>query len=454
MLCKQQSLVYFRANLAFTIKNEEALLKVAKRPEEDNNSGGARFWNSKCDFYSFTELNGFLFDLLLLQLSLLQLSSFYYMKSNWIYIFLFALLTTAWACESDGEGTEKNDSHLPKASPVPNEILVVMDSAKWEGALGDELRQTFGAAIPGLPQEEASFIIRYVSPRHFKGFMKNYPNIVFVTTLDDRSKDSRVMRSYFTENSLQQIRENPDMFMLARKNEYARGQEVLHLFAKTEEELLQKIEENKRSLYSYFAESERNRLSRRLFTGLPNKKVSNYVEKQHGFRMEFPLGYDVAASADNFIWVRKLDQEEDISIWVGYQEYNNENVFQEENILELRKQIASQFIFGKDSSTYMKTERDVPVHTREVNFKGNYAVETRGLWRLHNMIMGGPFLSYTFVDEDTNRLYYIEGFAYAPGEKKRGAIREIEAILHTFKTTKKEQAASVKGSTATQAAVK
>lgn len=357
------------------------------------------------------------------------------MKKHWFYI-LLAVLSTAWACD---QIETSGDSNLPRASSVPDEILVVMDSAKWQGAIGEKLRNTFAAPVPGLPQEEAAFNVRYVSPRHFKGFMKHYPNIVFVTTLDDNSPDSRVMRTYFTENSLQQIRQNPDMFMFTRTNEYARGQEVLHLFAQTEEGLLQKLETNESRLRSYFVGFERDRLSRKLFTGLPEKKLSEYVEREHGFRMEFPLGYKVAIEGDDFIWVRLLDQAEDRSVWVGYRDYDNEEVFTEENILKLRVDIARRYIFGNDSTTYMRTERDVPVHTREVNFKGRYAVETRGLWRLNNMVMGGPFVSYTFVDEASNRLYYIEGFVYAPGEKKRPLIREVEAILHTFKTSSQQQ---------------
>lgn len=372
------------------------------------------------------------------------------MKKHWFYI-LLAFLTTAWAC--DGNVVEQSGSNLPRASTVPNEILVVMDSAKWQGAVGEELRDIFASPIPGLPQEEPAFNVRYVSPRHFKGFMKLYPNIVFVTTLDDGSPDSRVMRTYFTENSLEQMRQNPDMFMFALNNEFARGQEVLHLFAQTEEGLLEKLEANESRLRSYFLEFERNRLSRKLFTGLPEKELSQYLEREHGFRMEFPAGYKVAGEGENFIWIRQLDQAEDKSVWVGYQDYEDEDIFTKENILDLRLQIASQYIFGSDSTTYMKTERDVPVHTREVNFKGRYAVETRGLWRLNNMVMGGPFVSYTFVDEPTNRLYYIEGFVYAPGEDKREPIREVEAILHTFKTSSQQQTANSQQDAA-EAAVK
>lgn len=358
------------------------------------------------------------------------------MRKSCLYLFLF-LLTTLWAC--DGEQLTQNESELPRASTVPNEVLVVMDSAQWQGAVGEKLREIYAAPLPALPQEEAAFNVRYVSPRHFKGFLKLYPNIIFVTTLDSRTKDSRVMRTYFTESSLEQIRENPEIFMFPRENEFARGQQVLHLFSQTEESLIQKLEKNEERLYRYFLEFERDRLSRKLFTGLPGEELTRYVQKHHGFRLHFPAGYEVAIDKEDFIWLRMLDPKIDKNIWVGYQPYEDESVFTEENILKLRSKFAKSYIWGKDSTSYMRTEEDVPVITRETNFNGHYAIETRGLWRLNEGYMGGPFISYTFVDEATNRLYYIEGFVYAAGEEKREPIREVEAILHTFRSTAGEQ---------------
>ena len=49
--------------------------------------------------------------------------------------------------------------------------------------------------------------------------------------------------------------------------------------------------------------------------------------------------------------------------------------------------------------------------------------------------MGGPYIGYALVDQAKGRLYYIEGFAYAPGKDKREIIRELETILWTFRTS-------------------
>ena len=77
----------------------------------------------------------------------------------------------------------------------------------------------------------------------------------------------------------------------------------------------------------------------------------------------------------------------------------------------------------------------VPVVSKKVSFDGQFAVETRGLWKTNNLSMGGPFISYTLVNEEKNRLFYIEGFVYSPGKNQREDIRELEVILSTFEPT-------------------
>jgi hypothetical protein len=80
----------------------------------------------------------------------------------------------------------------------------------------------------------------------------------------------------------------------------------------------------------------------------------------------------------------------------------------------------------------MKTEQRYPVIRNEMAKNGEFLVELRGLWRLENAFMGGPFLSHTILDEKNNRIVTIEGFVYAPSLDKRNYVRELEAILQTF----------------------
>ena len=46
--------------------------------------------------------------------------------------------------------------------------------------------------------------------------------------------------------------------------------------------------------------------------------------------------------------------------------------------------------------------------------------------------MGGPFVSHSRVDTETNRVVVVEGFVYAPEKMKRGLIRRLEGALYTL----------------------
>ena len=153
------------------------------------------------------------------------------------------------------------------------------------------------------------------------------------------------------------------------------------------------------------------------------------------FSLRIPAEYKLAKERENFVWIRNFTPEIDKNIVIYYTDYTSEEVFEDQGIFELRKDIANTYLVDiEDTTIYMTTETLVPLHTEKVNFNGKYAVETRGLWRLSDSSLGGPFLSYVFVDEELNRLYYVEGYVASPGKNKRQSIRELETILWTFKT--------------------
>jgi hypothetical protein len=81
------------------------------------------------------------------------------------------------------------------------------------------------------------------------------------------------------------------------------------------------------------------------------------------------------------------------------------------------------------------------LNTENIDFLGRYGFETRGLWHmverrdngdLAEWGMGGPFVNYAFYDDDSRRLYMIDGMVFAPGYDKREFLRHMETIAHTF----------------------
>ena len=351
------------------------------------------------------------------------------LRKLWLILIPIAAYLTA--CET------KSASNLPQARGALGEIILVMDSAAWQNELGDELRQTFTEAMPGLPQPEPYFDLHYVDPFKLNDVLRSAKNMIFVTTLDNQNPGGRRMQRFFTKNSIDRIQQEPGLYMFEREDEYARGQEVLHLFGKTQSDLISNIRENRKKIREQFEDVMLSRIVQNIYKGNEQRPVSQYLLKEYGFSVRIPFGYDQVPLSDtvkNFVWLRQLGNI-DKSIVITYKDYTSEDAFAPENILAFRQRQLGRYVADNDT-IHMTLQESVPVEFDTVTFNGKFAVEARGLWRMSNVYVGGGFVSYTFVDEAQDRLYYIEGYVTSPGEKKRPSIRELEAILHTFRTPK------------------
>lgn len=349
------------------------------------------------------------------------------------YLLILSLAFSVFSC--DLEKTAKMKSNLPRASGKSGEIIVVMDSTQWVGRLGAELKATFQELVPGIPREEPMSSLNHVNPEDFQSILKKQKNIIFATVLNDKGKGNRILKKSFTKESLKMINEDPSLFMFEKKDEFAKGQDVLHLFGETEDILIENITKNKRNLQKHFIDVEERRLYKSLYTAKAEKGISKHIKDKLNCDIMVPYGYEIAIEDENFIWLRNFTPDVDKSIFISWVEYTSENLFALDSLLSLRTEVSKPYILYKpeDPESYMLTETEnFDVIRKEVNFKGLYAVELRGLWKMNKYYMGGPFVGYAMVDESSNRLYYIEGFLYSPGKPQRDHMRELDTIIKTF----------------------
>jgi hypothetical protein len=309
-----------------------------------------------------------------------------------------------------------------------------MDSVRWKGAIGDTLRSVFSEEVPGLLQSEPYFKLTYFHPNIFNNFIKTQRNLIFVTSLQDNSLTGQRMKQYFSPQAIEKVNQDSSFFMLPKQNEFARNQQILHLFGKTDKQLLSNLSHNKELLRQHFNKIELGRLNSNTFAP-ENKELTAQISKEYGFTMRIPENYALAKSDSNFVWVTRPAKDLTMHVFVAYKPYTSKEAFEPEKIIAWRDTIGYHYMYNrKIKDSYMTYQDYIPPVFKKVSFNDRYAVETRGLWRLKNNSRGGPFLSYVFVDETTNRLYYIEGFLLGPGiEKKREFMRQLEAILWSFK---------------------
>jgi hypothetical protein len=351
-----------------------------------------------------------------------------------ILLFLSCLVLSA-SCSSGegGSSSRKDDSNLPKARGATGEIVLVMDSVLWKGELGRQVRRVFSDTVPGLPlPPEPKFNLRYVDPFKLNRLLRSAKNMLFVTVFDNKSRASRKMQSYFTNESVERIKSGEDLFMYAKDNEFARGQKILHLFGASEKDLISNLKKNKAGLQDYFEEVEKNRLAEKIYSVKPERGIMNVIKEDFKCSLRIPYDFDIAKQEEDFIWIRQLDREVDKSFIISYRPYTSETAFEKENLIAWRNRIGKIYL-ADSKRVYMQTDSITPVYTREKNFNGHYAVEMRGLWRLSNNTMGGPFVSMGIVDEERNRFYYVEGYVYAPNKRKRNIMLEMETVLESFR---------------------
>ena len=233
--------------------------------------------------------------------------------------------------------------------------------------------------------------------------------------------------------SLERIKKDTLLFMIKKKDQYAKGQEILYLFSRDDETLLNHIKNNKELLRNYFEKKIIQSTSKKIFSKKQHNISRDLLDK-FGYSISIPYAFNLAKSGSNFVWLREIDLEYEKNIFIYYENYTSEKIFFDKNIKVLRKKIVEKNLRDIEKPTiYMSYQEELPFQIKEINFNDNYAIETRGLWKLSDISSGGPFLSYTFVDKKINRLYYIEGYVYAPGMKKRNLMREIYSILWSFK---------------------
>ena len=73
---------------------------------------------------------------------------------------------------------------------------------------------------------------------------------------------------------------------------------------------------------------------------------------------------------------------------------------------------------------------------KHVDFLGKRASRMTGTWKIPRKVMGGPFINYTFYDEEHSKIIMIDLSVFNPDLDKSSKLpylRQLEAIARSFK---------------------
>lgn len=323
---------------------------------------------------------------------------------NYKLIILFLSVVVLFSCSNDGTVMHKNITG--KAS----ELVVVISKASWEGSTGKLIRETLAQSQLGLPQDEPVFDVFDVPHAAFKSIFKSTRNII--------------------QTSISVNVENEGISFI--DDVWAYPQATVQIKAKTSEMFKEIFNENKNKILSYFIAAEKERLTMN-YTKFYEKGVYNVLNKEYGLTMKVPPGFAITEQKKDFIWFKYETPEISQGIIVYSFPYTSDSAFTVNYLLSTRDKILKANIPGPTEGSYMATEKRFEQFYNIFEHNKNYASEMRGLWRVQNDFMGGPYVSLAELDASNQRVVVAYGYVYAPSKDKRNLLRQVEAMIYSMK---------------------
>ncbi len=291
----------------------------------------------------------------------------------------------------------------------PGELVVVIPKETWDGKVGDAMKKVLLQPQLGLAQQEPLFTTIAIPPAAFKEIFRTSGNIINVwvsPTLDSAKVEFK-------------------------EDVWAWPQSVVNIDAKSSDECIDLFNQHADKILSFLLKAERDRLQMNYAKNV-DKAVKNTIRKKFNIDLDIPAGFKVAVDKDDFIWLRYDTPETTQGIAIYTFPYKSDSTFTVKYLLNKRDSILGRNIEGSLPGSFMSTEHLLPLIFRVSKVKNNHSAEMRGLWKMVNDYMDGPFINLSVLDVSNNRVIMMDGLVYAPRFDKRNYLRQVEAMVYSL----------------------
>ncbi|RLD38981.1 MAG: hypothetical protein DRI89_13885 [Bacteroidetes bacterium] len=326
------------------------------------------------------------------------------------FLFILSLVLLTSSCDQNNKSTK------PRSIGNTSEILVVLDSQKqWDNTIGKTIRTYFEQEQYGLNQVEPIFKLAHISKQNFSDLFKKHRNILIVH-IDPKIEKSKV-------ESFEDLWSSP--------------QQIINIHAPNNRAFVSTLNENATAIIDKYNLAERKRILS-VFRPSSRNKVSSEIAETFQLKMTVPSGFFMAKNESDFMWIRKEANEYSQCIFIISEPYKDTAQFSTSSIVARTNRFLEQYVPGDQRDSFMQIDEEFVIPQGKIieNFVSGYAIELRGLWNVEGDFMGGPFLSYTFLDSRSNKIVTLHSYVYHPNKKKRDLLRQLESILYSTQFTK------------------
>lgn len=308
--------------------------------------------------------------------------------------------------------TSCDNSAFFSASSTANEVLVIMDDDEWEGNAGRALFDVLNSPAKGLPQIEPNFRIMQLTPENFTSTFKVVRNIIIpeISNIYSAAKLSSEL------------------------DKYASGQIIMTIKAPDTTSFINYVTENKDGIVNYILTKELERTAQWLIKDSDTSQ--SRIRQVFGINIHYPKGLNNISEHPNFYWATNNAPQSRRDIVIYQFPYTSETVFEKDSLIAIRNKVLGEYITGSFESKMTTAVNAYNPDYKRTEINGTFRAELRGLWEMTKDMMGGPFVSHAFVNQNTNMVIVVEVFVFAPEKEKRNLIRGMEAALYTIKIPK------------------
>jgi hypothetical protein len=356
------------------------------------------------------------------------------MTQTVIKVAFFLSMLGVFSCSNDvviGPNKPK-----PKAFGKMNDVVILSEKTIWEGAVGDSIRYYFGGEFPVTPRPEPLFDLRYFPTEkveYEEALRELRTYIVVVDLSDEESSTTKMLKKDLGEIKFDQAKADPTFTTSVGKNKWATNQILIYVFGNGHDDLFTQIRENFPAMATRIKNHDAEQLASLTYATGDNIGLTNEVKSRYGFDIRIPADFRVILDDEenNFFWLRK--EVEGVGVMsMSFSEYPYETTEQLsiESFKAMRNKHGSDRTYSTEANSIMRiNDIDMPILVYPFNKDGSYGKEFRGIWELDNDFIGGPFISYLFINESKNTVLLVDSWVMAPGKTKRKYLQQLELIV-------------------------
>lgn len=283
-----------------------------------------------------------------------------------------------------------------------SEVLVVCKDDLSESESVKSLLAVMTGDYPALPQQEPFFDVTRINESDFSELFRRHKSIIKIEAVSTDTK------------------------LVVKRDEYANQQVVLNLKI-NENQLNDSLTGNQlgKAAADFFIREDRKIRVEKLNRAY-SKKIAEIVTRQFGFSISVPEDFFIAKEEDNFIWLRRETSNTSSALLI----YSVPSIVETDPIA-IRDSVTKIHIPGPSDGSFMVVNKEADPVIYNDSLLNHSVRITRGIWKMENDFMGGPFVNFFIPDPQRNRILCVDGFVYAPKFDKREYINRLLAIIYS-----------------------